>query len=478
MRSLFVFLLLFSFSKQVLSQTYNYYFGNLHAHSGFSDGNKDSLNSGVSKPDGSYAYAKLSQDFDFLGISEHNHYSSNNNPGFKRPSYAAGLTMANAANQDGTFLALFGMEYGVSSSNNGHVIVYGFNQLIGWENSTPGDTSNNYDIYNAKSDYEGLFKKVRNNPNAFCYLAHPYWTDFAKDGTDATALAFSAYNAMYDSAIVGIPLRSGNAFSTFTNYGDYSTGNYFDYYKKLLFTGYHVGIGYDHDNHNTNFGRGNGGRLVVLMPSLTRSNLTAAMQQMHFYGSDDANARIEFTMDGNIMGSVVSGDNYPTFNIIHGDPDGEQADTIKLWKGHKSSGGLWAAVVQQSTHNNTCTFTDTNIQPGTEYYYFAEIRQNDGQWMVTSPIWYTPGTALALKEEDTEIKFNYFPNPVSKKLNMSISKPGAYTISLRDISGRTVLEKICEQTDLVVDVSMLQAGLYWLSLKNENSCVLGKLMIE
>ena len=150
------------------AQTYNYYFGNLHAHTAFSDGNKDSLISGVSKPDGSYAYAKLSNNFDFLGISEHNHYSSIRNPGFKRPLYQVGINMANAANQDGTFLALFGMEYGVSSAYNGHLLIYGFNQLIGWETSVPGVAGNNYDIFNAKSDYDGIFKKVKNNPASFC----------------------------------------------------------------------------------------------------------------------------------------------------------------------------------------------------------------------------------------------------------------------------------------------------------------------
>src|SRR5688572_12070261 len=98
---------LFGIILQCSAQNLNYYFGNLHSHTGFSDGNKDSLNSGVSKPDGSYAYAKLSEDFDFLGISEHNHYSTAHNPGFKKPLYQQGLTMANAANEDGKFLALF-----------------------------------------------------------------------------------------------------------------------------------------------------------------------------------------------------------------------------------------------------------------------------------------------------------------------------------------------------------------------------------
>src|SRR4051812_45161031 len=134
-------------SVSLSSQPIQYYFGNLHAHTAFSDGNKDSLSSGVGRPDASYAYAKLSNDFDFLGISEHNHYSSLHNPGFKLPRYQAGLTMANTANQNGSFLALFGMEYGISSGHNGHVIVYGFNELIGWETNVGGQNGNNYSIY-------------------------------------------------------------------------------------------------------------------------------------------------------------------------------------------------------------------------------------------------------------------------------------------------------------------------------------------
>ena len=81
----------------VQSQTLNYYFGNLHAHTAYSDGNKDAATSGVSTPSASYAYAKLSQNFDFLGISEHNHYSSANNPGMFLSLYAPGLAQAAAA---------------------------------------------------------------------------------------------------------------------------------------------------------------------------------------------------------------------------------------------------------------------------------------------------------------------------------------------------------------------------------------------
>lgn len=469
--------LLFAFSI-VRSQTYNYYFGNLHAHTAFSDGNKDSSFSGIGRPDASYAYAKLSNNFDFLGISEHNHFNTAHNPGFRRPLYQAGLNMANSFNQDGTFLSLFGMEYGVSSGKRGHVIIYGFDQLIGWESDVGGITGPNYDIFNAKGDYESLFRKIKNNPSAFAYLAHPYWTDFTKNGNDSTALAFSSYNAMYDSAIVGMPLRSGNAFSTFVNYKDYSTGDYFNYYKKLLNIGYHLGIGYDHDNHYSNFGRSNGGRLVILAPSLTRTNLMSAMQQMHFYGSDDYNARVEFTMNGNIMGSVLSGSVYPTFNIIHNDADGEQADTIRLWRGNKGSGGIWAQVMQLSLGTNASAYTDQSLAAGMEYYYFVDIKQADGQWIVTSPIWYTYSSLTGLKEKsDKELSFIYFQNPISQNLNISMTKCAEYTVKINDFEGRTLYETKIYDKDINIGLSDIAMGMYILEISDDVATISKKLIV-
>jgi len=473
-----ILLLILFFKKDIFSQTYNYYFGNLHAHTAFSDGNKDSVISGVGRPDGSYAYAKLSNNFDFLGISEHNHYSSNHNPGFKQPLYQVGLNMANTANQDGVFLALFGMEYGVSSQYNGHIVIYGFNQLLGWETSAPGVTGTNYDIFNAKTDYDGVFKKVKNNPASFAYLAHPDFSDYTTDGTYSTALSNTPYNATYDSAIVGMPLRSGLATSTMTNYNDYSTGNYFNYYKRLLYLGYHLGIGYDHDNHYTNFGRSNGGRLVILAPTLSRASLFTAMKDMHFYGSDDSNAKIDFNMNGNMMGSIITGSVYPVFSVIHNDPDGEQADTIKIWKGHKNSGGLWASIVHLSNGNNTTTFTDTNILPNIEYYYFAEIRQADGQWIMTSPIWYSASAPLSVIERKDEFVFNYFPNPVSKKLNISMDQCDDYKISILDLAGRIVLEKTIFEQKTEIDIGAIEAGIYSLVIKTGNFAVSKKLVVE
>lgn len=462
--------------------SYNYYFGNLHSHTGFSDGSQDSTTSGVTNPAGAFTFAKASQHFDFLGVSEHNHYSSNKNPGFKQPLYQVGLNMANAANQDGTFLTLFGMEWGVSSNYNGHVVIYGFNQLIGWETSIPGVNGNNYDIYNGKTDYDGLFRKVKNNPGAFCYVAHPNSTDFTTNGTSATALLTAPYNSAYDSAIVGTPLRNGPAFSTSANYHDYPSGDYYNYYKGLLAAGYHVGITYDQDNHNTTFGRVDAGRLVVLTPTLTRPAFMAAMQQMHFYASDDWNAKIDFNMGGNIMGSILTGSTAPTFNVIHNDVDGEQASYIKIWRGISNSGGVYPTVVYNSTQNNTATYTDLNLVQNKEYFYFAEIMQADGDWIVTTPIWYkstqTLGNPVSVAENAPEIKFNFFPNPTNRRLSITMAEEDDYSISIIDISGRTVLEQHIQDHEVALDLEDIKPGIYILNISNEVASVSKRLIIE
>ena len=458
------------------AQSLQYYFGNLHAHTAFSDGNKDSLNSHVWSPAGSYAYAKQSLHFDFLGIAEHNHYSSPKNPGFRKQNYQAGLSMASAANLDGSFAALFGMEWGVSSSYNGHVLIYGFNQLIGWETNVPGVSGNNYDVFNDKNDYDALFKKVKNNKASFAYLAHPNFNDFSS-GSAASSLANGSYNADYDSAIVGMPLRSGLAFSTAENYLDYPLGDYFLYYKKMLYQGYHLGIGYDHDNHYTTFGRSNAGRLVIMAPDLSPANVVKAMQDMRFYGSDDWNAKVDFQINAQPMGSIFSDVKYPSIGIVHQDDDGELCDSIKIWKGSKNSGGLWASVIHTSLRSNTSAYIDFDVQSGIEYYYFIEIKQADGDWIVTSPIWFKAQAPLKTKATEAfeELQINF--NATNKYLSLSCSDATLHKLQILDLNGQLLIDTSFSGHDAQISLIGLNPGLYLMRLTSVYGTQSKKLLI-
>jgi hypothetical protein len=351
--------------------SYRHYYGNLHAHSGYSDGNQDAGVSGASTPLQDYAYADASLHMDFLGISEHNHAQA----GMSRPNYALGLAQADQATT-ADFVALYGMEWGVITGG-GHVLVYGVNQLLGWE-------AGNYDIFVPRSDYRALFREVNRHPGAFATLAHPQSGDY-------NGLASSPFRPEADSAVVGTVLRSGPATSTNTSYTNPSSTSYESTYATLLARGYHVGISLDHDNHNTTFGRTTAGRVVVLAPSLSKNDLLAALRQRRFYASDDWNADVTFTLANQPMGSIFTAPASPSMVVSIADADAEGLLSFSLLRGVPGSGTLATVVATAPAGATALSYTDMGLATGNSAYYYAIIQQADGDRIVTSPIWYTRG---------------------------------------------------------------------------------------
>lgn len=347
----------------------NSYYGNLHAHTSYSDGGKDSS---TLTPANAYEYAKNSLCMDFLGISEHNHATA----GMHLVDWQPGLNQAVAASTS-KFLALYGMEWGVIS-DGGHVLVYGTDKLIGWEN-------NNNQLFVAKSDYtgnNGLFKTINalGSP-ALAILAHPGSSDF-------NYLSENAYNPSADSAIVGSALESGPAFSTVTNYTAPDNNlEYYSYYLKMLAKGYHLGPNIDHDNHYTTFGRTSYSRLAVLSPTLSRNDFFAALKKRQFFATQDCDTRAAFWLNNQPMGSITEGNTPPAIAIYAADPTNSTIKPfIKLMYGVAGSNitptTLFTATGNQLTYTHTAALNDV------EGYYFADITIN-GNRTITSPVWYT-----------------------------------------------------------------------------------------
>lgn len=350
------------------AQSYNYYYGNIHAHSSYSDGNQDSMSSQMTTPLEDFNYAKQSLNIDFYGISDHNHSQA----GMISPvNFHKGLSQADSATIDGTFVALYGMEWGIISGG-GHVLVYGYDSLIGWE-------PNNYDVFVAKNDYESLWKKINAKNGAIAYLAHPNSGDYDN-------LLGTAVNQIADNAIIGLPARSGPASSTNTTYSNPSSSNNITDYNNALKQGYHLGVGLDHDTHNSVFGRQSAGRLVVLAPSLTRADILDGLKRMRFYSSDDWNVKIDFSINMQPMGSVYTQAGSPALSVNATDPDGENTSSITLYYGIPGSGSS-PAILTSSSNSSTLNYTHT-IANNDSYYYYVRVTQSDGNTMWTSPIWY------------------------------------------------------------------------------------------
>jgi hypothetical protein len=364
----FILILLLTLSTLAKAQTYNYYFGNLHAHTSYSDGNKDSVTSLLTTPAQAYNYAKASQHIDFYGVSEHNHYFAGM---INKNNYHKGRNDAKAATINGTYVAMYGMEWGIISGG-GHALIYGYDSLIGWD-------SNVYDVFVAQNDYVNLWKKVNKKEIAFAYLAHPTNTDYSG--------FYTTYQPEADSCIVGMAMRSGPAFSTNTTYSNPSTSTFLTQYHNALAKGYHLGVGIDHDTHNSVFGRSQEGRLVIIAPELTETALLEAMRKMRFYASDDWNVKVNFKLNSQPMGSIFTQSIAPSITVSVTDPDvGDNISSIQVFAGVPGSG----SVATTLTTKNTASFTyaPTLANNATNYYYL-KITQTDGDIVWTSPIWYT-----------------------------------------------------------------------------------------
>ncbi len=368
----------------------NYYFGTLHSHSDYSDGNKD--NPGYTPAD-DYAYAKNSLCMDYLGISEHNHYSGGD-PGNLVANYHLGSAQANTftSNNPG-FVAMYGMEWG-TISGGGHVIIYGngMDNLWGWESGSGAwGAANNYDVYVPKSVYTGstgLFKTVNDNiaTNTFATLAHPGLSDFNN-------LANIAYDAVADDAITGTCVESGPASSTNTTYSNPgSSMATLWYYQTLLAKGYHLGPTIDHDNHYTTFGRTTYSRTAVVAPSNTKAALTNALRNMNFYATQDCDAKVDFTINTRILGSIFTDKYAPNIAVTLTDATTSTAGAIiRVMYGVPGSGVL--AVKIDSAIGNTLNFTDVNLANLATGYYYIDI-SNGSTRIITSPIWYTRDDAF------------------------------------------------------------------------------------
>jgi hypothetical protein len=254
-----------------LEAQYNFYFGNIHAHTSYSDGCKDCAVGEIRTPQQCFQFAKQTEHFNFLGISEHNH--NVNGVGMHLENYAKGLAQADEENDDGTFVCMYGIEFGLNS--NGHVLIYGLDKLPGWERDP-----DNFDVFCDKDDYTKLWKLV-NDANGFATLAHPETPQF-------NHLRNSARRPSADKAICGSALANGLHDSHVLDYSERRSFQFLGYYMTLLAKGYHLGPTIDHDNHNTTFGRTGASRTVVLARALERDSIIAAYKAMRFYAGFSA----------------------------------------------------------------------------------------------------------------------------------------------------------------------------------------------
>lgn len=317
----------------------NLYFGNLHSHTGYSDGQKT--------PEIAFDYAKNVAGVDFQGVTDHAHY-------FQqllkdgRSKYEATIEAANESTTDG-FLGIAGFEW--TATGWGHINVYDT------ENWTDRDKSPNLDI---------LYNWIIEN-EALAMFNHPIDT-FGK-------FEEFKYDPEADSFINLIEVGNGNWYK-----GDTINEEMFEALKVAFAKGWHLGTAVNQDNHDPNWGNANDSRTAVYSPSLSRTTFIESLKQRRTYGTEDKDVVIELVGNGLPMGSIIYDSEVLILSINIEETEDDPIDRVYLYNRE----GIYKEFEVDS---NVFNYEEIIPVESGYNYYFVHVIEEDGQEAVSTPVW-------------------------------------------------------------------------------------------
>lgn len=418
--------------------TFQRYFGQLHSHTQYSDG-AGSLESAL-------AYVKdlpESANVDFVAFTDHsNYFDSKNNPNVEAALYDTSLvkdsdpshswatyknTVAafNAANA-GKKVAIAGFEM-TWSGGPGHINTF----------NTPGIVSRNNTTLNNKTKDAGLqayYKLLSQTEgvNSISQFNHP-------GTTFGNFIDFGYWDAVVDTRMYMVEVGNGE--------GQIGAGGYYPSYEQYIMAldkGWHVAPTNNQDNHKGKWGNANDARDVILTDDFTEDGIYAALRARRMYATEDKNLDLDYTVNGNMMGSIIDVPEKLNFEISFNDPD--RTDSIAKVELVVNSGKV--AYTWDSAADLAKGSVSVELAP--EYtYYFVRVTEGDGDLAVTAPVWVGEslklgiskaecGTSTPVTDEELTITTTFFNSEAKPATIKSITYAiGSETIGT-DTTGYTL----------------------------------------
>ena len=418
--------------------TFQRYFGQLHSHTQYSDG-AGSLESALDYVKNLPEIANV----DFVAFTDHsNYFDSKNNPNVEAALYDTSLvkdsdpshswatyknTVAafNAANA-GKMVAIAGFEM-TWSGGPGHINTF----------NTPGIVSRNNTTLNNKTKDAGLqayYKLLSQTEgvNSISQFNHP-------GTTFGNFIDFGYWDAVVDTRMYMVEVGNGE--------GQIGAGGYYPSYEQYIMAldkGWHVAPTNNQDNHKGKWGNANDARDVILTDDFTEDGIYEALRARRMYATEDKNLELDYTVNGNMMGSIIDVPEKLNFEISFNDPD--RTDSIAKVELVVNSGKV--AYTWDSAADLTKGSVSVELAP--EYtYYFVRVTEGDGDLAVTAPVWVGEslklgiskaecGTSTPVTDEELTITTTFFNSEAKPATIKSITYAiGSETIGT-DTTGYTL----------------------------------------
>jgi hypothetical protein len=241
--------------------TYNLYLGNLHSHTGYSDGQET--------PAVAFEYARDVAGIDFLAVTDHHHMLT-------AEEYDDILLQAELFTEDGVYVAIAGQEWTGEEMNHCNVFEAG------------------YVLKAPINRIDSLYKEVAATgcTGHFCHPKPENWDEFA-------------YSAVADPYLNAVEVRNE------VEEGCYIT---------MLRNGWHVGTDGSQDNHGPNWGNGHWWTVAVAC-SLTKPHILDAMRKHRTYSTLDRQVSLVYRAENRWMGESFSHAGNIEFSVQVYDPD-------------------------------------------------------------------------------------------------------------------------------------------------------------
>ncbi|MCD7753404.1 MAG: CehA/McbA family metallohydrolase, partial [Clostridiales bacterium] len=423
-------------------ETYNIYFGQLHSHTNYSDG--------AGSITDAYEHATLVHEetdtLDFLAVTDHsNSFDSASSDsvtitnGSLSEEWTEGKAYAEQYTTD-EFVALFGYEM-TWSNGLGHINTY----------NTGGFQSRTQSAYTTYSTaLQNYYETLKTVTDSISQFNHPGTTfgDFQD---------FSYFDEEIDDLITLIEVGNGE--------GTIGSSSYFpsyEYYTRALDKGWHVAPTNNQDNHKGLWGDANTARSVVLADSLTEDDIYDAMRNYRVYATEDNDLSIYYTLDGNIMGSILSEsdvDSTVTLSVKLSDPTDNSIGTVSVIV----NGGYVLASQTVSGSEDTVTFTVSSDYS----YYYIKVVEADGDIAVTAPVWvgevealgistFESDDALAVQDEALNMTLSLYNNESSDFDIESIT----FTVTDLDGNVNDITDQIVATTEVPTKVESMDTADY------------------
>ena len=368
--------------------TFQRYFGQLHSHTQYSDG-AGSLESAL-------AYIKALPDnanVDFVAFTDHSNYFDKS--GAANPEGALyDMSLASAASQNlwneyknavaafnkenaGSMVAIAGFEM-TWSGGPGHINTF----------NTPGIVSRNNTTLNNKTKDAGLqaYYKLLSQTEGVDSISQ-----FNHPGTTfGNFIDFGYWDAVVDTRMYMVEVGNGE--------GQIGAGGYYPSYEQYIMAldkGWHVAPTNNQDNHKGRWGNANDARDVILTDDFTEDGIYAALRARRMYATEDKNLDLDYTVNGNMMGSIIDVPEKLNFEISFNDPD--RTDSIAKVELVVNSGKV--AYTWDSAADLAKGSVSVELAP--EYtYYFVRVTEGDGDLAVTAPVWVGESLKLGISKAE------------------------------------------------------------------------------